>query len=233
MMSDRRFQRAFTLVELLVVIGIIGVLLTILIPVVSRARESSKQTQCMSNLRQLGNAVLSYAISNEDHYPFAAWYVGTQYNDWIAWEQPTRSLDQSALSKYMGSPVRAEVFICPSDDVTNRVRTSGYGQYKYSYVMNYLLSEKNMHSVKSPAQKAIFYEEDERTIDDGYGTPEPGGSINMLAIRHDRSRKQPDDTTTALTLNGSCRGNAAFCDGHAEYVTRNSFHSQATYDPAY
>jgi len=65
----RRFSRGFTLVELLVVIGIIAVLVGILLPTLNRARESAKRTQCLSNLRSIGQMLEIYALQNKDQVP--------------------------------------------------------------------------------------------------------------------------------------------------------------------
>ena len=61
--------RAFTLVELLVVIGIIAVLIAILFPVFSRAREQARRTKCLANLRTLGQAAFIYANHHKDRLP--------------------------------------------------------------------------------------------------------------------------------------------------------------------
>src|SRR3954452_12099630 len=68
-----RGKTAFTLVELLVVIGIIAVLIGILLPVLSVAQESARRVKCASNLRQLGQGMLSYASANNGQFPRVVW----------------------------------------------------------------------------------------------------------------------------------------------------------------
>lgn len=68
-MMSRARRRGFTLVELLVVIGIIAVLVGILLPVLTKARESAKRTQCLSNLRELANGFRIYAATFKDACP--------------------------------------------------------------------------------------------------------------------------------------------------------------------
>ncbi len=70
-------RRGFTLIELLVVIAIIAILAAILFPVFSKAREKARQTQCLSNLRQIGLATTLWSQDNKEQYPPSVGYWTT------------------------------------------------------------------------------------------------------------------------------------------------------------
>jgi prepilin-type N-terminal cleavage/methylation domain-containing protein/prepilin-type processing-associated H-X9-DG protein len=68
--SSGRGPRAFTLIELLIVIAIIAILAAILFPVFARARENARRTSCQSNLKQLGLGIAQYLQDYDERYPF-------------------------------------------------------------------------------------------------------------------------------------------------------------------
>jgi prepilin-type N-terminal cleavage/methylation domain-containing protein len=124
-----RRRGAFTLVELLVVIGIIAVLVAMLLPALQKAKEAANLTACQSNLRQIGIAVIAYAQSNREWLPPADAtnnthaYIGRSYGTTFGW---TRRL---AADKYLSaSPesqkARSDVFFCPNDTVSTLLLNS-------------------------------------------------------------------------------------------------------------
>src|SRR3954463_15779009 len=91
-------RHGFTLVELLVVIGIIAVLIGVLLPVLGRAREQANQTACMSNLRQVGLVFLMYVNDNKFSLPASSRGSDLFPQDWIQ-SRPGDDIDKSAIAK--------------------------------------------------------------------------------------------------------------------------------------
>ena len=79
--ADRKRQ-AFTLVELLVVIGIVALLASIIYPVFAQSRARARQTVCLSNLRQLGTAIALYAGDYNEMFPYGGDPGDTQTDGW-------------------------------------------------------------------------------------------------------------------------------------------------------
>jgi prepilin-type N-terminal cleavage/methylation domain-containing protein/prepilin-type processing-associated H-X9-DG protein len=71
-MGRKNVNTAFTLIELLVVIAIIALLAAILFPVFARARENARRASCLSNLKQMGLAVMQYVQDFDETYPIVA-----------------------------------------------------------------------------------------------------------------------------------------------------------------
>jgi prepilin-type N-terminal cleavage/methylation domain-containing protein/prepilin-type processing-associated H-X9-DG protein len=112
-------HRGFTLIELLVVVAIIALLVSILVPALSGVRSRAKATVCMSNLRQIGLSLRSYADENGGQVPCGAAkpsaFVPEDVASNLIWSGPARSHVGIGimLSRYV---LNTRIFFCPADD---------------------------------------------------------------------------------------------------------------------
>src|SRR5690242_13473584 len=134
-------RQGFTLVELLVVIAIIAILAALLLPALSKAKQSSYRVVDLNNLKQLEIAMNLVAMDNHDLMPWPNWASGEQITcqqGWLYALDPTAT-GAARFKVQTGSfwPVlgNQKLYFCPSDD-TNSALFKMRGQQISSYVMN-------------------------------------------------------------------------------------------------
>jgi prepilin-type processing-associated H-X9-DG protein/prepilin-type N-terminal cleavage/methylation domain-containing protein len=220
----RQPRRAFTLVELLVVVGIVAVLCGILLPALGTAREAGRGVLCMSNLRQMGAAAIAYVGESQGAFPIAQYRarVGpVRYS--YAWDlttiqetgQPTRVVPGLLWKGRTGGGDGTErVQQCPSFDGGANWLTDPYTGYNYntSYI-----GHGEGETVEAPAKVSAVRRPGETAL---FGDGQYSGGANKFM----RSPlPHPGDAfgfRYAGTQGYRHRGrtNVAFCDGHAEGV---------------
>jgi prepilin-type N-terminal cleavage/methylation domain-containing protein/prepilin-type processing-associated H-X9-DG protein len=141
MMHERR---AFTLIEILVVVAIIALLIAILLPSLARAKAMARMVQCQSNVRQVAQAFCMYVGENKGQLPGTSF---DPYADWLGrrnklpdpWPGVGREPEDGVIWRHMGNQKLA--YICPDDDLKTQDPTFPAGQKRaFSYTSNMLIS---------------------------------------------------------------------------------------------
>lgn len=214
----RMRRKAFTLIELLVVIAIIALLAAILFPVFARAKAAAKQSQCLSNLKQIGSSILLYMVDSDDVFPHALdasdkfapqiWAGQPAFYDRI----PNMPLLHEALQPYLKNK---GVFQCPSDTGTAVLDNhfpepfvtspSMFAQYGSSYFF------RTEIAFRAFSQTGFQLPADVNVLFDGAGHWHGDG----------RALQSDDDFETAFGLLRKYRYNTLYGDMHAKSLTRD------------
>ena len=138
--EPREFAPAFTLVELLVVIAIIAILAAMLLPALTKAKQSSYRVADLSNLKQLGVAVNLVSSDNNDRMPWPNWFSGEDASPgpqgWLyTYDSSAAGQFKAQTGSFWPILVSPKMYFCPSDD-TNSALFKLRPQQISSYVMN-------------------------------------------------------------------------------------------------
>lgn len=209
-------RSAFTLIELLVVIAIIAVLAGILFPVFARAKAAAKQTQCLSNLKQIGDAITLYMNDYDDRFPNAVdpsdRYDPTIWDSFPAFKALIPSLPNLdvALQPYAKSK---QIFHCPADSGSQVLDShfpdpfvsvpTMFGTYGTSYLFRTEISFRSysQSQFQLPASVNVLF--------DGAGHWHSGS----------RGLDATDNVYTTFDLLRNYRYNVLFGDMHAKNLT--------------
>jgi prepilin-type N-terminal cleavage/methylation domain-containing protein len=197
-------QRAFTLVEMLVVIAIIAILAALLLPALGRGKESARSVSCMNNLHQLALATCAYTMDASGRVPvFRTWLAALTSGD----------LTTGGLYPYLKSKA---VYVCPTDNLTSRnspVYTIPNSHPRnYSYAMSCGYCHTTDTGQMREASKTLLFMEANLATNDYSGLVGPGGwltAANSLAFHHNK------------------RGHLVMADLHIETMNTNQFSAVA------
>jgi prepilin-type N-terminal cleavage/methylation domain-containing protein/prepilin-type processing-associated H-X9-DG protein len=172
---NRTACHAFTLVELLVVIGIIALLIGILLPTLSRVQQQSRKTACLSNLRQLGTALILYANENRGRLP-----NGNAPTVWDDYDGANRM-----ITEFNATCVKsAKVFYCPADQdsppekiLTADQKLPNSGRVSYDFYSLYWAPEYGPLLVKLLGQAPLVWDLNGGNISGSVENHKKGGNV--------------------------------------------------------
>ena len=208
-------RHAFTLVELLVVIGIIALLIGVLLPTLSRARATAKRLACLSNLRQMAVEAQQYVNENQGHYP-SSQFMSADLNTFYCWDLTTLYASGTpqvvpGLLWRSTDPMRIQQ--CPSFEGASNSVSDPYTGYNYN---TSFIGHGQGESIETPV-KAVAVRRPSQTALFGDGQFADGADKFMRA-----PFPNPGDATFSGRWSGTQgfrhlgKTNVAFCDGHAE-----------------
>jgi len=195
-------QLAFSLIELLVVIAIIALLAALLLPALSRAKESGRRVTCMNNLRQMAIAIGTYSLDSRGRIPdFRSWLYPSI--------TPGQDVSRGKLFPYLNSKA---IYLCPTDMHELEKQPPALKVRDYSYPMNCRTCHPpDLASYLKPAKTFLLMEAN-MTPTDFIGLVAPptptawfGVSTRQLASRHNK------------------RGHVLMADAHIETLNSNRF----------
>jgi len=143
-------KSGFSLVSILIIIIIIAIVAAISYPIYIKSKEKIKETKCLSNLKEISNAMLAYTADNNNTYPTAAPSVyGTMEGDAFCGHSPMvegireKVQKQSIKTVLMPYVKNEETFICPADVDTSLTYEQGkrFTSYHYRYFIGARLTD--------------------------------------------------------------------------------------------
>ena len=184
-------RRAFTLVELLTVVAVIAILAAILIPLVGSVRDRANSSKSVSNLRQIGVIVQTYANENNGRYPQCQWWGdgSTNWYNFVHNELRGVNLEFHNRAK---TPLEDTILWSPLEDYTN---VSTHHAYGFNWVMTKMgsLDKENewvgpqgplMVNFDTPNQTVMVMDADTHNgilgWGDGVAYRNPGHTANMV-----------------------------------------------------
>lgn len=220
-----RNNEGFTLIELLVVIAIIAILASILFPVFAKARESARSSSCLSNMRQLGTALLMYCGDNDDGLPCDATEASRAlcptdpYGE--PWSGRAPLVSEGAVTFARSYSYKAQldpyiksqgIYRCPSDASTdpNFALNKRFTSYTIRFCWGIGTTPGHTDLGWFPPHTAFKMGDIKK--------PEKTFAFHETVPYHD-FRKDPADTTgvwAGWAFLPDCKVNYAFCDGHAK-----------------
>ena len=155
--SARRFsfkaRNNFTLIELLIVVAIIGVLASMLLPVLGKARGKARLAVCKNNLKQISYLLVMYQDDNDDYYPM----INIEDTN-ISWDDSLSSYDGRNLSDTemaengLSSDYYSATYACPEDDVSRD--DSSLAIFSYALNSNHPTAQQSFNERGISAQQA-------------------------------------------------------------------------------